>query len=119
MPGSAPWSIYFAAGALGDIAEIVQCLLENDGPEMAKELTALIRSDAKQRLMHWPLRGHPVPELQNIAAGYYEIHVKFYRIIYQPVAENRTVRILLVAHARRSIQDMLRNRLLPYTAPND
>ena len=114
MVSSGFWDVTFAAGALEDLLEIIQCILENDGTESAKELSSLIQTDAKKRLTTLPCRGRLVPELEHIGQECREIHVTSYRIMYQPIEADRTVWILLVAHSRRSIQDMLRNRLLLY-----
>ena len=84
--------------------------------ESAKALSTLIQTDARKRLATLPYRGRLVPELEGISQECREIHVKSYRIIYQPFEADRTVWILLIAHARRSLQDMLRNRLLQYPA---
>ena len=116
MIGNELWDVKFAAGSLEDLVEIIQYILENNGVESAKELSTLIQADAKKRLTTLPYRGHLVPELEHIGQECREIHVKPYRIIYQPLEANRTVWILLIAHVRRSIQDMLRNRLLHYPA---
>jgi plasmid stabilization system protein ParE len=77
----------------------------------AKELSALIQTDARNRLATLPRRGRPVPELEHCQECR-EIHIQSYRILYQPIETDRTVWILLVVHARRAIQDMLRRRLL-------
>ena len=116
MVNSQVWDVKFAAGGLEDLLEIIHFLLKNDGLEAARELSTLIQTDVKKRLSTLPYRGHPVPELEHIGQECREIHVKAYRIIYQPIEANHTVWILLIAHCRRSIQDMLRNRLLHYPA---
>ena len=110
------WQVKFAAGGLEDLVDIIQYLLENDGVESAKELSTLIRTDARKRLTRLPYRGHLVPELEHISRERREIHIKSYRIIYQPHEAERTVWILLIVHARGSIQDLLRKRLLHYPA---
>ena len=110
------WDVKFAAEGLEDLLEIIQYILENDGVGNARELSTLIQTDAKKRLTTLPSRGHLVPELEYVDQECREIHIKSYRIIYQPVEADHTVWILLVAHARRSIQNMLRNRILHYPA---
>lgn len=104
--------VRWAAGALGDMLEVIQYILEHDGVESAGELSILLKTDVKERLATLPYRGHPVPELEGAGQECREIHIKTYRIIYQPAEEGRTVWILLVAHGRRSIRDMLLKRLL-------
>lgn len=110
------WHVKFAAGGLEDLLEIIQYILKNDGVESARAFSTLLHTDAKKQLATLPYRGHLVPELNHIDQECREIHIKSYRIVYQPVEADRTVWILLIAHYRRSIQDMLRSRLLHYPA---
>lgn len=116
MANDAPWNVFFAAGALDDLVGIIRYLLENDDVARARELSALMQTDVRQRLTALPHRGLPVPELAHMGHECREIHCRSYRILYQPVEAERTVWILLIAHTRRSIQDMLRDRLLQYPA---
>ena len=108
----ADWKVQFVGSARDDLIEIIRYILENDGLESAKEMMALIRQDVKQRLKTLPHRGRLVPELETISREYREIRVKPYRIIYRAIDEQKTVRILVVAHVKRSIHDMLLNRLI-------
>lgn len=114
MASDTSWNVRWAAGALDDMLEIIRYILENDGRESAREFSDLLKTDVKRQLSSFPYRGHAVPELENAVQECREIHVKAYRIIYQPAEEGRMVWILLVAHGRRSIRDMLLKRLLQY-----
>lgn len=116
MTNDAPWDVRWAAGALEDLVEIIQYILDNDGVESARNLSALLKTDVKTQLTTFPYRGHPVPELEDAGSECRELHAKTYRIIYQPSENGRTVWILLVVHGRRSIRDMLLKRLLHYPA---
>lgn len=112
MTAEKPWEVKFAAGALEDLLEIIRYILENAGVESARELSALMQGDVKKRLSTLPHRGHLPPELEHIGQECREIHVKSYRVIYQPLEADHIVWILLIAHSRQAIQDMLRKRLL-------
>lgn len=110
--GNEVWNVRWAEGALEDLAEIVRYILVNEGPETARELAGIIRKGAGQRLKTLPLRGHPVPELLQVSREYKEIHTKGFRMVYLPMEAERTVWIVLVARAQRSISAMLRKRLM-------
>ena len=110
--GNNAWSVRWSEGALEDFAEIIRYILVNEGPEIARELAGIIRKDAGQRLKTLPLRGHPVPELLQVSREYKEIHIKGFRLVYLPMESERTVWIMLMARAQRSISAMLRKRLM-------
>ncbi len=112
MGSSELWRVRFSGSALEDLVGIIQFLLDNENVEFAKELAGLIRKEGEDRLKTLPLRGRVVPELETVTKQYREIRIKSYRLIYRPVSEQRTVRILLIAHVKRNIQDMLLSRVL-------
>ncbi len=114
MTNDAPWDVRWAAGALEDLLEIVRYILENDSVESAREFSAQLKASAKKHLAALPYRGHAVPELENAGQECREIHVRAYRVIYQPAEAGRTVWILMAIHGRRNIKDMLLKRLLHY-----
>ena len=112
--GDDVWNVRWAEGALDDFAEIIRYILVNDGAEIARELVGILRNDAGQRLKTSPMRGHPAPELLQFSREYKEIHIKGFRLVYLPVEAERTVWIVLVARAQRSISGMLRKRLTAF-----
>lgn len=114
MGNNTPWNVRWTAGALEDTVEIIQYILKNDGVESARELSDLLKTDVKRQLTTFPYRGHVVPELYDTGQECKEIHIKAYRIIYQPAENGRMVWILLVAHGKRNILDMLLKRMLHY-----
>lgn len=116
MAGNDIWNVRFAAGGLEDLVCIVQHVLEHEGVESAKKLSVQLQTDVKKRLTTLPYRGRPVPELEHLSHECRELYCKPYRRLYLPIEADRTVWILLVAHTRQSIQDMLRKRLLYYPA---
>ena len=62
-------------------------------------------------LESFPERGHTPPELERInLIGFFEIHFKPYRIIYQIL--NNNVYIHCVLDGRRELQELLEKRLL-------
>lgn len=106
------WSVRFTLGALDDLTEAIRYLLHQDSEEAARALAKAIREKAPSCLALWPYRGHAVPELAELTREYREIHVKSYRIIYLPDGRRGVVWILLLAHARRSIRELLLKRVL-------
>lgn len=109
---SEAWNVRWTQGALEDFAEIIRYILAHEGQDVARELASLMRNDAGKRLKIFPMRGHPVPELLQVSRDYKEIHIKSFRIVYLPMEVERTVWILVVARAQRSISTLLRKRLL-------
>lgn len=111
--GNDAWSVRWTEGALEDFAAIIRYILVNEGSVTARELADIIRKDAGQRLKTLPMRGHVVPELLQVSREYKEIHIKGFRMVYLPLKAEKTVWIMLVARAQRSISSMLRKRLMP------
>jgi len=91
---------------------IVDYLLENEGADFAGEFAKLIRAEAERRLKTLPLRGRVVPEVDTISKNYREIRVKSYRLIYTILPERNTVSVLMIAHVKRDIEEMLLSHLL-------
>lgn len=112
MESDKTWAVQFSGSAHEDLVGIIQFLLENESVEFARELSELIRKEGEEWLKAFPLRGRIVPELESVTSKYREIRVKSYRLIYRPIAEQQTVRILVVAHVKRNIQDMLISKIL-------
>ena len=106
------YEVHFVDDALQDLKEIVQYLLDRDEIEYAQEISDKIKKGAEEQLFTLPFRGHPVPELKDLAPEFREIHIPPYRIIYEPVEEEGMVWILFVAHERRNIQGLLIDRIL-------
>jgi toxin ParE1/3/4 len=93
-----------------DIWEIFLYMAENDSLQKAENLLDALE-DRCNALQHMPQRGHKLSELKFInVAGFQEIHVKPYRIIYQITGQN--VYIHAVLDGRRTLQDLLERRLL-------
>lgn len=112
MESSESWEVRFSPTALEDLSEIIQFLLNNEDRESAGELFELILREGRSRLATMPLRGRVVPELESVTGQYREIRVKSWRVVYRAIPEQRIVRIMLIVHVRRDIQDMLLGRLL-------
>lgn len=112
MESDKTWVVQFSGSAHEDLVGIIQFLLENESIEFAKELSGLIRKEGERRLKTLPLRGRAVPELESVTKEYREIRVKSYRLIYRAIPERQIVRILVVAHVKRNIQDMLIGKIL-------
>lgn len=93
-----------------DIFEIFNYVLVNDSEEKAEYLLSKIEETCLS-LKKYPNRGHVPPEFERVGVyNYKEIHFKPYRIIYE-VTES-VVYIHCVLDGRRSLQELLENRLL-------
>lgn len=112
MDSSTKWDVRFTAAAADHMREIAHYLLENEGRNFAREFTAELRNVGKERLETLPLKGRTVPELETLTREFREIRYKSYRLIYRANPRTLTVRILLVAHEKRSIDDILLRTIL-------
>lgn len=93
-----------------DLADIVECIAENDSVESADYVLDRIL-EVCDRLEQFPERGHFPPELRSIGMKRYrQVQFKPYRIIYE--IKRRDVIVHLVADGRRSFQTLLQRRLL-------
>lgn len=106
------WRVQFSGRANQHLSGILEYLLDRDEAEFALELLKLIRAEGKARLQTLPKRGRVVPELETVTTKYREIRVKSYRLIYRAVEDQRTVRILVVAHVKQDIQELLLTTLI-------
>lgn len=104
------FKIYIISDAEEDILGIYNYVLINDSEDKAEYLLNKIEETCLS-LKKYPDRGHVPPELERVGIfNYKEIHYKPYRIIYE-VAES-IVYIHCVLDGRRSLQELLENRLL-------
>ena len=104
------FEVFIIPDAEEDILEIYHYVLINDSEEKAEYLLNKIEEICLS-LRKYPDRGHVPPELERIGIyTYKEIHFKPYRIIYE-VTES-IVYIHCVLDGRRSLQELLENRLL-------
>ena len=93
-----------------DILDIYNYVLINDSEEKAEYLLNKIEETCLG-LKKYPDRGHVPPELERVGVyTYKEIHIKPYRIIYE--VTEKIVFIHCVLDGRRSLQELLENRLL-------
>ena len=93
-----------------DIFDIYNYVLINDSREKAECLLSKLEKTCLS-LKKYPNRGHVPPELERVGIyTYKEIHFKPYRIIYE--ITEKIVFIHCVLDGRRSLQELLENRLL-------
>ena len=93
-----------------DILDIYYYVLINDSEEKADYILCKIEEKCLS-LKKYPNRGHTPPELERVGIYQYkEIHFKPYRIIYE-ITES-IVYIYCILDGRRSLQELLENRLL-------
>ena len=101
---------YIISDAEEDIFNIYNYVLFNDSEEKAEYVLSKIEEMCLS-LSKYPNRGHVPPEFERLGVySYKEIHFKPYRIIYE-VTES-IVYIHCVLDGRRSLQELLENRLL-------
>ena len=112
MDSSTEWDVRFTAAAREHIQEIIEYLLEREGREFARSFTSALRNEATERLKTFPFKGRTVPELETLTKEFREIRFTSYRLIYRANPQTRTVRILLIAHIKRDIEDLLLSTIL-------
>jgi len=101
--------VEWATIATRDLAEIVEYIARDD-PGAAVGVLDTLEAKASS-LETLATRGRVVPELQRIQIREYrELLVKPYRVIYR--VEKRRVVVLGVFDGRRSLEDILLDRLL-------
>ena len=104
------FEVFIISDAEEDILKIYHYVFINDSEEKAEYLLNKIEETCLS-LRKYPNRGHVLPELERIGIyTYKEIHFKPYRIIYE-VTES-IVYIHCVLDGRRSLQELLENKLL-------
>lgn len=104
------YKVYIISDAEEDILEIYHYVLTNDSEDKAKHLLNKIE-EACLSLNKFLNKGHIPPELKHLGIyTYKEIHYKPYRIIYE-ITES-IVYIHCILDGRRSLQELLENRLL-------
>ena len=104
------YKVYIIFDAEEDILEIYNYVLINDSEDKAEYLLSKIEETCLS-LKKFPKRGHVPPELERLGIyNYKEIHYKPYRIVYE-ITES-IVYIHCVLDGRRSLQELLENRLL-------
>ena len=106
------WDVRFTAAAREHIMEITRYLLEHEGREFARSFTSELRNEGKERLKTLPLKGRTVPELETLTKEFREMRYKSYRLIYRASPQTFTVRILLIVHVKRDIEDLLLSTIL-------
>ncbi len=93
-----------------DLAELAGYIAERDSAERADYVLEKL-SEVCERLEQCPERGHFLPELLPMGIKEFrEIHFKPYRIIYEVVAKE--VFVQLIVDGRRNLQSLLERRLL-------
>lgn len=112
MDGSAKWDVRFTSAAAGHMREIARHLVEKEGRDFARDFTTQLRKTGKERLETFPLKGRTVPELETVTGEFREIRYRSYRLIYRANPQTLSVRILLIAHEKRSIDDILLKTIL-------
>jgi toxin ParE1/3/4 len=92
-----------------DLIAIIEYIAD-DSPSRAYDVFKEVRRKASS-LHSFPERGRVVPELQNQGiTQYHELIVGPWRIIYR--ISKKTVYVLSVLDARRSVEDILLGRLV-------
>ena len=112
MDNSTIWDVRFTMAARGHLREITSYLLEHEGRDFARSFATALRNEGKERLKTLPLKGKVVPELETLTKEFREIRYKSYRLIYRANPQKLTVRILLVVHSKRDIEDLLISTIL-------
>ncbi|MDO8519232.1 MAG: type II toxin-antitoxin system RelE/ParE family toxin [Deltaproteobacteria bacterium] len=104
------YQVEYSHEAEEDLWKIGFYIARNDSLPKAEWLVDSIEKLA-DKLAYFPLRGHVTPELALLGVlDYREIHFKPYRIIYQVLPAKVIVHAVL--DGRRSIQELLRDRLI-------
>ena len=104
------YKVFLIADAEEDIFEIYNYVAKHDSPGKADKLFENLQMTCLS-LESFPERGHIPPELERInLIGFFEIHYKPYRIIYQIL--NNEVYIHCILDGRRELQELLEKRLL-------
>jgi toxin ParE1/3/4 len=102
------YDVKWSETAERDLIAIVEYIAD-DSPSRAYDVFRKLRRNALS-LRTFPGRGRIVPELQEQGiTQYHELVVNPWRIIYRTA--ERTVYVLSVLDARRSIEDILLRRL--------
>ncbi len=102
------YDVKWSETAERDLIAIVEYIAD-DSPSRAYDVFRDLKRKALS-LRTFPSRGRIVPELQEQGiAQYHELVVNPWRIIYR--TSERTVYVLSVLDARRSIEDILLRRL--------
>ena len=76
----------------------IHAFIARDSPRRAEAVVQRLQASVK-RLAAFPESGRLVPELR--AAGYREIVVESYRVIYRYIPQDEIVAIVAVVHGRR------------------
>jgi len=96
--------------AQDDLFEIYRYILMHDSRQRAEYVLGKIEETCRS-LDNLPERGHVPAELERIGVkGYFELHFKPYRIIYE--IEAKKVFIHCILDGRRDLQDLLERRLI-------
>ena len=104
------YKVFLISDAEEDIFGIYNYVAKYDSPEKADALFEDLQSTCFS-LDSFPEQGHIPCELERISVlGYYEIHFKPYRIIYQ--VRGNEVYIHCILDDRRELQELLQQRLL-------
>lgn len=104
------YEVFLTKDAEEDIFEIYNYVATHDSVGKADVLFGKLKETCLS-LEKYPERGHYPPELERInVREYSEIHFKPYRIIYQ--IREKQVYIHCILDGRRSLQDLLQERLL-------
>ncbi len=104
------YKVFLIADAEEDTFEIYNYVAKHDSLGKAEKLFENLQRTCLS-LESFPERGHSLPELERLnLIGFFEIHYKPYRIIYQ--IRNNDVYIHCVLDGRRELQELLEKRLL-------
>lgn len=102
--------VLVTAAAKADLRQIFR-YVARENPEQAQALLEKIYQ-SMARLNHLTERGHVPPELEKLGgiSAFREVHCGPYRIIYERTSD--TVNVHAVLDGRRSLDELLRQRLL-------
>ena len=103
------FKVEYTRPALQDLRGIFRWVVTNDSKAKATSLLKKLQK-ASESLSILPSRGHSMPELLSIGAGYLEIHEGPYRIIYH--TQGHMVYIDALLDGRRDMQTLLAKRLI-------
>ncbi len=98
------YKIIWTLEAKKSLDEILDYIIENDGPDIAHEIYLKIK-EKSSLLKVSPLQGREVKELKSLKKKYHEIIIKPWRIINK--FENDHIFILLIIDSRRDLEEIL------------
>ncbi len=103
------YRVVWTKGAERSLGEILDYIIDHDGPAIAKKIYLKIKLKASF-LKVSPLQGREVREMKSLKKKYHEIIVNPWRIIYS--IENNVVNVLLIIDGRRDLEELLYDMLI-------